>query len=41
MYENIKKIKLEDRIIIELIGTDTKGFLQALVTNNLDLVSFK
>lgn len=39
MYENIKKIKLEDRIIIELIGTDTKGFLQALVTNNLDLVS--
>ena len=39
MYENIKKIKLEDRIIIELIGTDTKGFLQALVTNNINLVS--
>jgi len=39
MYENIKKIKLEDRIIIELIGTDTKGFLQSLITNNIDLVS--
>ncbi len=39
MYENIKKIKLEDRIIIELIGTNTKDFLQALITNNIDLVS--
>tara|TARA_B110000196_G_C21055836_1_gene619762 strand:- start:104 stop:991 length:888 start_codon:yes stop_codon:yes gene_type:complete len=41
MYENIKKIKLNDRIIIELIGTDTKDFLQALVTNNINLISYK
>ena len=41
MYKNIKKIKLDDRIIIELIGTDTKSFLQPLITNNIDLVSFQ
>ena len=41
MYENIKKIKLTDRIIIELIGTNTKSFLQPLITNNIDLVSYK
>ena len=41
MYENIKKIKLTDRIILELIGTDTKDFLQALVTNNINLISNK
>ena len=41
MYKKIKKIKLDDRIIIEIIGTDTKDFLQPLITNNIDLVSSK
>jgi len=41
MYKKIKKIKLDDRIIIEIIGTDSKGFLQPLITNNIDLVSSK
>ena len=41
MYKKIKKIKLDDRIIIEIIGTDTKKFLQPLITNNIDLVSSK
>jgi tRNA-modifying protein YgfZ len=41
MYKKIKKIKLDDRIIIEIIGTDTKNFLQPLITNNIDLVSSK
>ena len=41
MYKKIKKIKLDDRIIIEIIGTNTKEFLQPLITNNIDLVSSK
>ena len=41
MYKKIKKIKLDDRIIIEIIGADTKKFLQPLITNNIDLVSSK
>jgi len=41
MYKKIKKIKLDDRIIIEIIGTDTKDFLQPLITNNIELVSSK
>ena len=41
MYKKIKKIKLDDRIIIEIIGTDSKDFLQPLITNNIDLVSSK
>ena len=39
MYDNLKKVKLKDRAIIELNGQDNKEFLQSLVTNNVDLVS--
>ena len=39
MFENLKIIKLKNRILLEIKGKDSKNFLQSIVTNNIDLIS--
>ena len=39
MSENLKKIKLKNRTLLELKGDESREFLQSLVTNNINLIS--
>ena len=39
MSEDLKKIKLKNRTLLELKGDESREFLQSLVTNNINLIS--
>ena len=39
MSEDLKKIKLKNRTLLELKGDKSREFLQSLVTNNINLIS--
>ena len=39
MFKNLKIIKLENRALLKIQGEDSKEFLQALVTNNINFIS--
>ena len=39
MFKNLKIIKLENRALLKIKGEDSKEFLQALVTNNINFIS--
>ena len=39
MFKNLKIIKLENRVLLNIKGEDRREFLQALVTNNINFIS--
>ena len=39
MFKNLNIIKLENRALLKIKGEDSKEFLQALVTNNINFIS--
>ena len=41
MFKNLKIIKLENRALLKIKGEDSKEFLQALVTNNINFIKKK